>query len=137
MNQEVNILVNYFCLFEGGDKNDFSKIKPVAEKLAHEDFTVETGKGVMDRAKWLDFIKNFANGGGRVDLLGVEVVAKNTIVYKVRLTFPDGDVNEFESKGTFKDGKLFHVEPNEPEKYNKFVEVADASADESPVAAGQ
>jgi len=137
MNQELNSLVNYFCLYEGGQKNDFTnKIKPAAEKLAHPSLTIHTGKGSMNKAQWLSSVKSFANEGSRVDLMYLKVEPDESIVYKARLTFSDGVVVDAESKATFENGMLLHVEPFEPDKYNKMFD-AGLSNDATPLAAGQ
>ena len=135
MNQHFNDLVAYFCLYRG-EKNDFDeRIRPVAEKLAHPDFTVHTGKDVMDRAQWLAAIEAFANGGGSVDMLSMKV-ENDSLVCKTRLHYPDGTALEYETQALYKDGMLHHIQPNDPAAYNKFKDLGFA-ADPSPVAAGQ
>lgn len=104
MHSQISLLVNYFGAFEGGDDNDFdNKIKPLAEELFHPE--------VLDEC--LVFVEEFANGGGRLDLLGFETVSSDAIIYRGTLTFPDGRVDRFETRGTFKDGKLCRVESSE------------------------
>ena len=113
----------------GGNANDFvGTIKPHAEKLAHPNFTIHTAKGTMNKEQWLTFLESFANGGGMTEPLSFKVdedTATQSIIYKVKLTFPDGSVvTADESRGTFKDGMLYHVEPHDPEKYNKLLEMS-------------
>ncbi|KAL9186063.1 hypothetical protein ACHAXT_005301 [Thalassiosira profunda] len=135
MNQHFSDLVTYFCLYRG-EKNDFDeRIRPVAEKLAHPDFTVHTGKGTLDRAEWLAVVEAFANGGGSVDMLSMKV-ENESLVYKVRLHYPDGTASEHESRALYKDGMLHRVQHNDSVAYNKFKELV-VAADPSPVAAGQ
>ena len=65
MRNELNNLVQYFCMYPGGNANDFvGTIKPHAEKLAHPNFTIHTVKGTINKEQWLAFLESFANGGG-------------------------------------------------------------------------
>lgn len=129
MNTEVKSLVEFFCLFPGGDSNDFSKIKPFAEKLGHPDLTVHSDKGLMDKNQWLNFIEKFASEGEKMDLISIMVKGDNAIVYKVRITFADGTEIEQVVEATFKDGRLFRVERNTPKKYSGFFEMRTNDAD--------
>ena len=91
----------------------------------------------MNKEQWLTFIENFSNDGGRVDPLSFKVKPDGSIVYCVRLIFADGDVVEAESKATFREGRLYHVEPSDPVQYNKFYTDHVEAADASPIATGQ
>lgn len=135
MNTELKRLVDYFCLYPGGDQNDLSKIRPVAEKLGHPDLAIHTGKGSMNKSQWLNFIEKMADEGHKFDLTSVKVEGKK-IVYKGRITYVDGASMEIESEASFKDGMVVRVEPHEPEKYSKFYDIA-AAADGDPVATCQ
>ena len=57
MRNELNNLVQYFCMYPGGNANDFvGTIKPHAEKLTHPHFTIHihTAKGTRTRSSgWL------------------------------------------------------------------------------------
>ena len=75
MRNELNNLVQYFCMYPGGNANDFvGTIKPHAEKLAHPNLTIHTAKGTMDKDQWLAFLESFANGGGMAEPLSFKVV---------------------------------------------------------------
>lgn len=65
----------------------------------------------------------------------LSLTAPLCIVYA--LTFADGDVVEAESKATFREGRLYHVEPSDPVQYNKFYTDHVEAADASPIATGQ
>lgn len=70
MRNELNNLVQYFCMYPGGNANDFvGTIKPHAEKLAHPNLTIHTAKGTMNKEQWLAFLESFANGGGMAEPL--------------------------------------------------------------------
>ena len=128
MHQELNNFVSYFCLYKGGDNNDTAKTLQAAEKLAHPDITVETGKGLIGKDEFMAFVENFASGGGRADLLSIKVSQdEGTIVYSARVTMPDGKLIETLSTGHFKDGRLFRVVPSDKSKYNSFKEIGEAS----------
>ena len=136
MNQELSSFINYFCLYEGGKKNDFTKIEQIANQLFHPNITVQTGKGSMDREQIFAFIKTFANKGGRTDLFSIEV-KEHSIIYKAKVTMPGGKVIETNSTATFKDRMLFHVQPSVPEKYNVFKDIGEAAMVQSSTIIGQ
>lgn len=144
MRTELLNIVTYFSLYEGGEKNDWPKIKAFAEKFAHADLTLHSAKGTMNKEQWMTFLETFATGGGRVDPLSFVVedegncnTTSMTIRYRVRLHYPDGTVSTLESLGTFRDRRLYHVEPFDPTKYNKFVEMSGMEGGSDAVAVGQ
>ena len=72
------------------------------------------------------FLESFTNGDSMVEPLSFKV-NKDTatqIIYRVKLTFPDGSVvTADESRGTF-NMECYRVKPHEPEKYNKLLEMS-------------
>lgn len=81
-------------------------------------------------------VEQHSKEGLRGDLLSAKIDGDDSIIYSARLTFADGVVIEPESRATFKGGRLHHVEPFDPKKYNKFfVDAQPAGA--SPIPSGQ
>ena len=82
MRNELNNLVQYFCMYPGGNANDFvGTIKPHAEKLAHPNLTIHTAKGTMNKEQWLAFLESFANGGGMAEPLLAILLLKHCMVH--------------------------------------------------------
>ncbi|KAL7554528.1 hypothetical protein ACHAWF_017988 [Thalassiosira exigua] len=135
MRSEISNMVAYFSAFEGGEKNDYENvIKPLADKLFHTDLVLQTGKGQVNKEQWLAFVEKASNSGARMVLLGFEVVAKDAIVYKAKITFPDGKVERIETRGTFKEGKIYRVEPSVPDVYNTDRSLGEEIGETSPIA---
>ncbi|KAL9189417.1 hypothetical protein ACHAXT_009092 [Thalassiosira profunda] len=118
MRAEIRSFFSYFNALKGGANNDVSQILSLYDNLFHPDAQVITGNGPVGKAEWRAMVEKFAGAGARIDVLGFETVADDAIAYSAKLHFPDGKVEKVHSKGIFKDGQLYRIEPTEKDVYN-------------------
>ena len=114
MSAELRTLTSYFAAFDG--KKSWDEVKPLALNLAHPNITIHHGDKLLNYAEWLATVENFTNSGGSVDMIKFEAIEGGShplVRYTVRLNFADGTSSKASSTGTFQDGKLIRVEPDE------------------------
>ena len=108
----------YFKLYDG--KHTFDDIHEQVEALFHPEMTVKTADGNVDVETFMKGIKSFADGGGKADVQ-VDNVDDTHAKYKGRLIYGDGHEAHIDTMGTFRDGRLFHVEPRDPAVYSDII----------------
>ena len=114
MSAELRNLTSYFAAFDG--KKSWDEAKPFALNLAHPDIIIHHGDKLQNHSEWLATVENFTKSGGSVDMLKFEAIERGShplVRYTVRLNFADGTSSIASSTGTFQDGKLIRVEPDE------------------------
>ena len=114
MSTELRTLTSYFAAFDG--KKSWEEAKPLALTLAHPDLIVRHGDKNQNYSEWLASVEKFNANGGTVDMLKFEAIEGGVdpiVKYTVRLNFADGTSSIASSTGTFRDGKLIRVEPDE------------------------
>lgn len=116
---EMRLLVQYFAQFDG--KKSWDEVLPFAESLYHPEMVVWTGKGSLSREVFKDHVKTFVTKGGAVEMLKVEKI-EGGIRYEIMFHNPDGSTNHSRTMGTFKDGKLIQVQPDEPSVYTEVLQ---------------
>jgi hypothetical protein len=117
MTNATNIqrLKDFYSHFDG-TRHDFENdVRPKLEGLYHPDMRLFTAKDeCKKRDDMIEMIRRFNNAGGKAEMELFEETPDGDILYAGRLTTPDGlDVN-IRSLGTFKDGKLFLIQPTDP-----------------------
>ena len=116
MSTELRTLTSYFAAFDG--EKSWEEAKPLALMLAHPDLIVRHGDKNLNYTEWLSSVEKFYVSGGTVDMLKFEAIEGGNdndpvVKYTVRLNFADGTSSTASSTGTFRDGKLIRVEPDE------------------------
>lgn len=109
--------LNDFYSHFNGTRHDFENdIRPKLEGLYHPDMRLFTAKDeCKNREDMIDLIRRFNNAGGKAEMDLFEETPDGDVLYAGRLTTPDGLDVKIHSLGTFKDGKLFLIQPTNPE----------------------
>lgn len=106
---EKCLLQTYFSLLDG--TKTWEEVRPAAENLVAPEYILETEHHAIDRQEWLNSIESFVKCGGTVDVISLEEFPDGAVQWEVLVHNPCGSVIRMASVGTFKDGKLFRVEP--------------------------
>ena len=114
---EMRLLMNYFAKFDG--KVTWEELEPAVEKLYHPEMTVVTEKGELKMEEFKNLVRGtIIQAGTSIEMLKLEKVPEG-IRYSLIFHNPDGTNGQSHTLGTFKDGQLFRVEPDNPAAYSK------------------
>jgi hypothetical protein len=116
---EMRLLMKYFSQFDGN--TTWEETLPFAERLYHPEMVVVTAKGSLAREEFKQHVKTFTEKGGAIEMLKLEKVPQG-IRYELIFHNPDGTTNQTQTMGTFREGRLFRVEPDEPDVYTKVLD---------------
>lgn len=112
-------LKDFYSLFDGS-RHDFENyVRPRCEKLYHPDMRLFTAQDeCKTREDMIDMIRRFNNAGGKAEMELFEETPDGDVLYAGRLFTPDCGLDvKIHSRGTFKDGKLFLIQPTDPQVY--------------------
>lgn len=115
-NNNLERLKAFYSLLDGSCRDFANVILPALMDLYHEDMRLFTAKDdCKTRDDMIAMIKSFNNAGGKADMEIFEEMPDGDILYAGHLTTPDGLDVKIRSLATFKDGKLFIIQPTDPE----------------------
>lgn len=107
----------YFSHFDGTAKDWETVVRPAVEALYHPEMMVYSENGEKTRDEMIDFVRRFNNAGGKAEMELFEETPEG-VIYAGALCTPDGLNVKIHSLGKFKDGKLFIIQPTDPEVYH-------------------
>ena len=113
---EMRLLMNYFAKFDG--KVTWEEVEPAADRLYHSAMTAVTDKGELDREAFKNSLRDAVQAGLSIEMLKLEKIPEG-VRYELVFHHPDGTTGHSTTLGTFKDGQLFRVEPDNPAAYGK------------------
>jgi len=118
MSENCAKLRDYFALFDGTARDWETQVRPVVEALYHDEMMVYSEHSEdKTRDEMIDFVRRFNNAGGKAKIDLIEDTPEG-VLYQGRLGTPDGLDVKIHSLGKFKDGKLFIIEPTNPDVYH-------------------
>jgi len=118
MSDNCTKLKDYFALFDGTARDWETIVRPAVEALYHDQMKVYSEHtGDKTRDEMIAFVCRFNNAGGKAEMELIEETPEG-VIYQGRLCTPDGLNVKIHSLGKFKDGKLFIIEPTNPEVYH-------------------
>jgi len=114
----IQRLKDFYSHFDGSRHDFENDVRAKIETLYHPNMRLYTANGKDEfktREDMIDLIRRFNNAGGKAEMELFEETPDGDILYAGRLTTPDGLDVKIHSLGTFKDGKLFLIQPTDPE----------------------
>ena len=112
----VERLKDFYSHFDGSRRDFANEVLPKINALYHPDMRLYTAKDeTKNRDAMIDVMRRFNNAGGKAEMDLFEETQDGDVVYAGRLTTPDGLDVKIHSLGTFKDGKLFLIQPTDPQ----------------------
>jgi len=98
----------YFEAFTGSAS--WEDLEPHFERVFHDDLSVKTANGELDREGWKESVKLLLAAGTTVKIDSIRFDGQS-LFYSAVITKADGTVMKPMSKAAVQDGKLVRVEP--------------------------
>mmetsp|Transcript_14799 Transcript_14799/g.17815 ORF Transcript_14799/g.17815 Transcript_14799/m.17815 type:complete len:133 (-) Transcript_14799:112-510(-) len=114
---EVNMLTEFFLMWDAEKPHTWEEMEPVANKLLHEEFKMATDTDTLRKPCFMNCLRNMLKDGEVLELIKIEKL-DNKVEYEYKVHRRCGKVIQLKAIGIFRDEKLYHVQAVNSAEYD-------------------